>query len=88
MNTYIEFLEKAQSEFLGGLQKAQEMNLATLASVKDLMSSVPTAETTATIAVPTPAEIVERTFAFTNQLLETRKAYLLKLAELAQSSKN
>jgi hypothetical protein len=76
MNTYIELLEKALSEFLGGLQKAQAMNLATLASVKE-------------VPVPSPVEIVERTFAFTNQLLETRKAYMLKLAELAtQSSKN
>jgi hypothetical protein len=84
MNTYLEFLEKAQSEFLGSLQKAQELNIATFASVKDLMSSVPaTTETNGTITVPSPVELVERSFAFTNQLLETRKAYMLKLAEMA-----
>ncbi len=86
MNTYTEFLEKAQGEFLNGLKQAQELNIATLASFKDLVASVPTADATENNVVaklPTPAEVVERTFAFTNQVLETRKAYMLKLAEMA-----
>jgi hypothetical protein len=89
MSTYTEFLEKAQAEFLNGLKQAQELNLATLASLKDLMSSVPTvdaAKTNGNVSIPTPADIVERTFAFTNQILETRKAYMLKLAEMADET--
>jgi hypothetical protein len=89
MSTYTEFLEKAQTEFLSGLKQAQELNLSTLASLKDLMASVPTANGTepkAAVELPTPSEIVERTFAFTNQVLESRKAYMLKLAEMADET--
>lgn len=88
MNAYTEFLEKAQAEFLNGLKQAQELNIATLASLKDLMASVPAVDTTEGNAaqLPSPADVVERTFAFTNQLLETRKAYMLKLAEMADET--
>jgi hypothetical protein len=89
MSTYTEFLEKAQGEFLSGLKQAQELNLATLASFKDLMSAVPAVDTTeanAAAKLPTPTEIVERTFAFTNQVLEARKAFMLKLAEMADET--
>jgi hypothetical protein len=89
MSTYVEFLEKAQGEFLNGLKQAQELNLATLASFKDLISAVPSVDTTegnGAAKLPTPSEIVERTFAFTNQVLEARKAYVLKLAEMADET--
>lgn len=89
MTTYTEFLEKAQAEFLNGLKQAQELNLKTLASFKDLASAVPTVDATegnGTVKLPSPTEIVERTFAFTNQILETRKQYILKLAEMADET--
>jgi len=77
MNSYPEFIEKAQAEFLNGLKQAQDMNVKALATVTELFES-----NGAVATLPSPAEIVERTFAFTNQLLETRKEYMLKLAEL------
>jgi hypothetical protein len=77
MNTYTEFVEKAQTEFLSGLKQAQELNVKSLASVTELFENKNGA-----VALPTPTEIVERSFAFTTQLLETRKEYMLKLAEL------
>ncbi|MGC2131479.1 MAG: hypothetical protein WA629_15445 [Candidatus Aquilonibacter sp.] len=77
MSNYNEILEKAQTEFLSGLKQAQEMNVKTLATVTELFES-----NGVNAQLPTPAEIVERSFAFTNQLLETRKEYMLKLAEL------
>jgi hypothetical protein len=86
MNTYTEFLEKAQSEFLTGLKQAQELNLKTLASVTSLLSSVPAmpvVDGDVASSLPTATDVVERTFAFTSELIETRKAYALKLAELA-----
>jgi len=89
MTTYTEFLEKAQAEFLNGLKQAQELNLKTLASFKDLASAVPTVDATesnGTVKLPSPTEIVERTFAFTNQIIETRKQYILKLAEMADET--
>ncbi len=77
MNTYTEFVTQAQTEFLNGLKQAQDLNLKALESVTALFKQN---DTTATL--PTPAQIVERTFAFTNQVLEARKEYLLKLTDL------
>ena len=79
MNTYTEFLEKAQDEFLSGLKQAQELNIKAIESVTDLFKQN---GTNGTAELPTPSQIVERTFAFTNQLLEARKEYMLKLADL------
>jgi hypothetical protein len=76
MNTYAEFVEKAQAEFLSGLRQAQDLNLKALESVTELFKKNGSTEQ------PTPAQVVERTFAFTNEVLEARKQYLLKLAEL------
>lgn len=77
MNTYTEFLEKAQAEFLTGLKQAQELNVKAIESVTELFNKNGT-----TTELPTPAQIVERTFAFTNEVLEARKQYMLKLADL------
>ena len=77
MSNYNKLLEKAQGEFLSGLKQAQDLNVKTLATVTELFES-----NGATAKLPTPTEIVERSFAFTTQLLETRKEYMLKLAEL------
>jgi hypothetical protein len=76
MNTYTEFLEKAQAEFLSGLKQAQELNVKAIESVTELFNKNGANE------LPTPAQIVERTFAFTNELLDARKEYMLKLAAL------
>jgi hypothetical protein len=78
MNTYTEFLEKAQAEFLTGLKQAQELNVKAIESVTELLKE----HGNGAPKLPTPAEIVERTFAFTNEVLEARKEYMLKLADL------
>ncbi len=85
MSTYAEFIEKAQDEFLKSVQAAQDLNVKTINAFSNLLSSVPAvdAKQSEGASFPTPVEIVERTFAFTNQLLETRKEYALRLAELA-----
>lgn len=79
MNTYTEFLEKAQTEFLTGLKQAQDLNVKAIESVTELLKEN---SNDGTAKLPTPAEIVERTFAFTNQVLDARKEYMLKLADL------
>ena len=78
MNTYVEFVEKAQTEFLSGLKQAQDLNVKAIESVTELFQE----NTNGTATLPTPAEIVERTFAFTNQVIEARKEYMLQLANL------
>lgn len=85
MSTYVEFFERAQAEFLTSLKQAQELNLKTIAAVTDLVATAPTftPKDASSVKFPLPTEIVERSFAFTNQLLETRKEYAIKLAELA-----
>jgi len=85
MTSYTEFFEKAQTEFVNGLKQAQELNIKSLATLGNLFAQMPAVETneTSPVSIPTPTEIVERTFAFTNELLATRKEYAIKLAELA-----
>jgi hypothetical protein len=86
MNTYADFFEKVQGEFLNSLKQAQELNIKTLASMTNLVSAIPAVDAknaASTATLPTPSELVERSFAFTNQILETRKEYMTKLAELA-----
>ena len=83
--TINEFFEKAQTEFVNSLKQAQELNIKNFATVTDLFASIPTIDTkdAAATQLPTPTEIVEKAFAFTNTLVETRKEYAIKLAELA-----
>ena len=85
MKTYTEYFEQAQSEFLKSLKQAQELNVKALESFTSLMANAPTFDVkdATTMTIPAPTEVVERTFAFTNELMETRKAYMVKLAELA-----
>ena len=85
MKTYTEFLENAQTEFLSGLKQAQELNVKALESFTALMAKTPSVDfkDASSMTIPTPSEIVERTFAFTNEMLEARKAYMVKLAEIA-----
>jgi len=85
MSTYADFLERVQNEFLTTVKQAQDLSLKTIAATTELMSSMPKVDPNAPAQsiFPTPTEMVERGFAFTNQLLEARKEYALKLAELA-----
>lgn len=85
MNAYIQYLEKTQAEFLNGLKQAQELSLKSVATVTGLVAAVPTPEAkeVQTMTVPTATELVERSFAFTQDVLNARKEYLVKLADLA-----
>ncbi len=85
MNNYAEFFEKLQGEFLNGLKAAQDLNIKTLSTISTFVASVPSidAQDLTSTTLPTPSELVERSFAFTKQMLETRKEYAIKLADLA-----
>ncbi len=88
MNSYIEYFEKAQEEFLSSLKQAQELNVKALESFTSLMAKAPAFDPKDlnTLTMPTPSEFVERTFAFTNEMVDARKEYMTKLAELATES--
>jgi hypothetical protein len=85
MNTINEFFEKTQTEFLNGLKQAQELNVKTLSTITELVSKVPSmdAKEVQNFTLPTATEVVEKSFAFTNELIATRKEYFVKLAEFA-----
>lgn len=85
MSTYSEFLEKSQSELLAGLKQMQELNVKALTSFSQLAATMPLPTTTdvKNVEIPSATEIVESTFAFTNQIVELRKEYMLKLADFA-----
>jgi hypothetical protein len=85
MKTYNEFIDNAQAEFLNGLKQAQELNVKAFESFSQLVTKAPALDVNefTKMTLPTPAELVERTFAFTNDMLEARKEYMTKLAELA-----
>ena len=84
MNSYTEFTEKVQAEFLNSLKAAQDLNVKSFAAFNELIAQMPTGKVDATATeLPTPTAVLEHTFNFTNQILETRKAYAMKLAELA-----
>ena len=85
MNNIVEFFEKTQAEFLNSLKQTQELNVKSLNQLTELMSKVPTVDVKEAqhFTLPTATELVEKTFAFTNELLATRKEYMIKLAEIA-----
>ena len=85
MTSYTQFFEQAQAEFVNSLKQAQELNVKAITSLTDLVSKVPTVDVkeAQNFTLPTATEVVEKSFAFTNELLNVRKEYLVKLAELA-----
>lgn len=84
MPSYTELIERTQSEVLTALRQAQDLNVKTLASLTELVSSIPLPTgDVKNVELPTATEVVEHTFAFTNKFMEVRKEYMVKLAELA-----
>jgi len=82
MTTYTELAEKFQGEFIDSLKQAQDLSLKTLRAFSTLVAEIPVPKFDAS-AMPAANDVMEQSFAFANQLLETRKEYALKLAELA-----
>jgi hypothetical protein len=79
-----EYVTKLQEEGLNALKQTQDLNLATIAKLRELNKewaekpgTVPTFEN-----LPSPTQFVELSFGFASQLLELRKAYTLKIAEM------
>lgn len=86
MNSYADFLEKVQGEFLNGIKQAQDLNIKALAAMTELVSSIPAIDAKQALDgknIPSASELVERSFAFTNEILDARKEYMVKLADLA-----
>lgn len=80
----VDFINKLQEEGLTTLKKTQDASLEAFGDFRKLATefsekpgTMPTFEN-----IPTPAQLVELSFGFTTQLLEIRKGYALKVAEM------
>lgn len=79
-----EYVAKAQQESLATIKQTQDLSLAALEKFRalgkelsDKPGTMPTFEN-----FPTPAQFVEMSFGFAAQMLELRKAYALKVADM------
>jgi hypothetical protein len=80
----VEYFNKLQEEGLKTIKQSQDASLAAFnefrSFTKELSEkpgTVPTIEN-----LPTPTQLVELSFNFATQILELRKAYTLKIAEM------
>lgn len=79
-----EYVAKAQQESLAAMKQTQDLSLATFEKFRalgkefsDKPGTLPTFEN-----IPTPVQFVELSFGFASQMLEMRKAYAMKVAEM------
>jgi hypothetical protein len=80
----VEYFNKIQEEGLKTLKQTQDASLAAFnefrsftKEMQDKPGTVPAIEN-----LPTPTQLVELSFGFATQVLELRKAYTLKIAEM------
>jgi hypothetical protein len=79
-----EYMNKFQEEGLAAIKQTQDASLNAMKSFRELTremsekpGSVPAFEN-----IPTPTQLVELSFGFASQLLELRKAFTLRVAEM------
>ncbi len=79
-----EYMTKFQEEGLAALKQTQDASLNAMKSFREFTKeltekpgTMPTLEN-----IPTPTQLVELSFGFASQLLELRKAFTLKIAEM------
>ncbi len=82
---FTEYLTKLQAQSIEALKQAQEANVASLTSLRDVAAGLPTFQTPVE-SLPSAKQVIEMSFGFANQVLELRKAYALQLAEMVASA--
>lgn len=80
----VEYMNKFQQEGLAALKESQDASIKAMSSFREFTKemtekpgTMPTLEN-----IPTPTQLVEMSFGFASQLLEIRKAYTLRIAEM------
>jgi hypothetical protein len=79
-----EYMNKFQEEGLAAIKQTQDASLNAIKSFREFsreMNEKPGTMPTFT-NVPSPTQLVELSFGFASQLLELRKAYTLRIAEM------
>jgi hypothetical protein len=79
-----EYMSKFQDESLAAIKETQDASLKAMTSFREFgkefnekPGTMPAFEN-----LPTPVQFVEMSFGFVNQMLELRKAYALRIAEM------
>jgi hypothetical protein len=80
----VEYFNKIQEEGLKTIKQSQDASLAAFSEFRSFSKelaekpgSIPSIEN-----LPTPTQLVELSFGFASQVLELRKAFTLKIAEM------
>jgi hypothetical protein len=80
----LDYFNKLQEEGLKTIKQSQDASLAAFTEFRSFTKEL--AEKPGTVPaienLPTPTQLVELSFNFANQVLELRKAYTLKIAEM------
>lgn len=76
MATYLEILEKLQTQTLDNVKQLQAVQIATLTTVRELIADLPNAK-----GMPTFAQITDLGASFANKLLDQQKAFVDELLD-------
>jgi hypothetical protein len=80
----VEYMNKFQQEGLAAIKETQEASLKAMSSFREFTKEMTEKPGTmpAFENIPTPTQLVEMSFGFASQLLEVRKAFTLRVAEM------
>ena len=88
MSDYTEYANQVNEGVLAAIKQTQEANLSALEAFRELFSQYAPTPARASVAewVPSPTQVVEKTFDFAAQLLQIQKEYALRVAETIASA--
>jgi hypothetical protein len=79
-----EYMNKFQEEGLAAIKETQDASLKAISSFREFTKEL--SEKPGTLPafenIPTPTQLVELSFGFASQMLELRKAFTLRIAEM------
>jgi hypothetical protein len=86
--TYTQYLEKVQEDVLEGIKESQETTLKNIASFRELAVAYPTTLPAfpKLEGYPNATELIEKSFEFTHKLIDLRKDYAIKFAEIVETA--
>jgi len=86
--TYTQYLEKVQEDVLEGIKENQDATLKSIESFRELAAAYPTTVPAfpKLEGYPSATELIEKSFEFTHKLLDLRKDYAIKFAEIVEAA--
>jgi hypothetical protein len=76
MTEYQDYVTDLQKQFLDAIQKVSEVQAKLIEAVRDVPATLESGQ-------PTPAELVEKSFGFATQVLDTQRDLTLRLINAA-----